>query len=160
MKRTGKIGREAGGTFREPSLVSIVAACWTEKVESWARQQFSMIVQAKIGRTFRTIFTSSTSCVEQCSDLWTGLSATALLRNLRLFDGVSMGSVALVIDCCCSSLVIDCCSSSLVIAGGDGLVDMLAIALLEVLLMQEFSVEARRTLHMVVSGLPLGTLFL
>lgn len=151
MKRTGKIGREAGGTFREPSLVSIVAACWTEKVESWARQQFSMIVQAKIGRTFRTIFTSSTSCVEQCSDLWTGLSATALLRNLRLFDGVSMGSMALVIDCC---------SSSLVIAGGDGLVDMLAIALLEVLLMQEFSVEARRTLHMVVSGLPLGTLFL
>lgn len=151
MKRTGKIGREAGGTFREPSLVSIVAACWTEKVESWARQQFSMIVQAKIGRTFRTIFTSSTSCVEQCSDLWTGLSATALLRNLRLFDGVSMGSMALVIDCC---------SSSLVIAGGDGLVDMLAIALVEVLLMQEFSVEARRTLHMVVSGLPLGTLFL
>ena len=34
MKRTGNTGSEAGGIFREPSLVFIVAACWTKKVES------------------------------------------------------------------------------------------------------------------------------
>ena len=34
MKVTGKMGREAGGTFKEPSLVFIVAACSTENVES------------------------------------------------------------------------------------------------------------------------------
>lgn len=34
MKTTGKTGREAGGTFKEPSLVFMVAACWTENVES------------------------------------------------------------------------------------------------------------------------------
>lgn len=34
MKMTGKTGREAGGTFREPSLVFMVAACCTENVES------------------------------------------------------------------------------------------------------------------------------
>lgn len=34
MKTTGNTGREAGGTFKEPMFVFIVAACWTEKVES------------------------------------------------------------------------------------------------------------------------------
>lgn len=54
------MGREAGGTFRDPSLVFMVAACWTENVESCARQQFSIIVDIKMGRIFRTILTSST----------------------------------------------------------------------------------------------------
>lgn len=34
MKMTGNTGREAGGTSNEPILVSMVAACWTEKVDS------------------------------------------------------------------------------------------------------------------------------
>lgn len=34
MKMTGNTGREAGGTSKEPILVFMVAACWTEKVES------------------------------------------------------------------------------------------------------------------------------
>lgn len=46
MKTTGKTGRDAGGTFREPTLVFMVAACWTEKVESWAKQQLSIMVEA------------------------------------------------------------------------------------------------------------------
>lgn len=34
MKTIGNMGRDAGGTVREPTLVSMVAACWTENVES------------------------------------------------------------------------------------------------------------------------------
>ncbi|KAJ8547862.1 hypothetical protein K7X08_021098 [Anisodus acutangulus] len=34
MNTTGKMGSEAGGTFKEPSFVFIVAACWTENVFS------------------------------------------------------------------------------------------------------------------------------
>lgn len=34
MKTTGNTGREAGGTLKEPSMVFIVADCWTEKVDS------------------------------------------------------------------------------------------------------------------------------
>jgi len=34
MNITGKTGRDAGGTFKEPRLVFMVDACWTENVES------------------------------------------------------------------------------------------------------------------------------
>lgn len=33
-KTIGKTGSDAGGTLNEPSIVFIVAACWTENVES------------------------------------------------------------------------------------------------------------------------------
>lgn len=61
MNTTGKTGSEAGGTVRLPMVVFIVAACSTEKVESWAKQQLSIIVEMKIGTSLRTVFTSSTS---------------------------------------------------------------------------------------------------
>lgn len=67
MKRTGKTGREAGGTLKEARFVFMVAACWTENVESWARQELRIMVEVKIGRIFTTIFTSSTCCTEQLS---------------------------------------------------------------------------------------------
>lgn len=81
MKRTGNTGREAGGTLREPSLVFMVAACWTENVESCARQQLSIMVEVKMGRTFSTILASSTCLTVQFSCGWLGLSIVALFRN-------------------------------------------------------------------------------
>lgn len=95
MKRTGKMGREAGGTFKVPSLVFMVAACWTEKVDSWARQQLSIMVQAKMGRILSTIFTSSTCFTVHSNAEWNGLSITALLRNLRLSVGACLGTISL-----------------------------------------------------------------
>lgn len=99
MNTTGKMGSEAGGTFKVPSLVFMVAACWTENVESWARQQLSITVQANIGRILITILTSSTCWTVQSSDEWTGLVTRALLRILRLAVGacvwVSLGLIAL-----------------------------------------------------------------
>lgn len=111
MKSTGKTGREAGGTFREPSFVFIVEAWWTEKVESWARQQLSMIVQMKMGRILITTLTSSTSSTEHL------FKTAALFKNLRLSDGN--------FNDCRSSIN----SSSL----GLWLVGMLATAFLELL---------------------------
>lgn len=84
MKMIGKIGNEAGGTFSEPIFVFIVAACSTENVESWAKQQFRTIVQQNIGRIFRTTFTSSSSSTEHFIDSF----SIALLRNLSVVDGV------------------------------------------------------------------------
>lgn len=100
-----------------------------------------MIVQAKIGRIFTTILTFSTCCGVQSNALWTGLLATALLRNLRLFDRVEMGSTALEFG----SLSSSSSSSSLVNWVGGGLVAVLATALLELLPRQEFSMAANRT---------------
>nr|AFK34117.1 unknown [Lotus japonicus] len=34
IKSTGKTGKEAGGTLREPNLVFIVPACSTENVDN------------------------------------------------------------------------------------------------------------------------------
>lgn len=87
----GKTGSEAGGTFKEPRLVSIDAACSTEKVESWARQQLRSIVLANIGKIFRTIFTSSTSFMVHCRDGDIGLEFTALFKGLKLPVKVSKG---------------------------------------------------------------------
>ena len=54
-------------------------------------------MQANIGRLLCTIFTSSTCCGDQSSDLWSSLLTTALFRNLRLsVFWVSMFSMALV----------------------------------------------------------------
>lgn len=97
MKRIGKMGREAGGIVKEPSLVSIVAACWTENVDSCARQQLSMIVQANIGRIFNTTLTSSTCCSEHSSAGCAGLLLAALLRHLRLFVRPCVVSAALAL---------------------------------------------------------------
>ena len=136
MNSIEKMGREVGGTFKEPSFVSMVASCWTENVDSSAKQQLSMIVQAKMGRIFITILTSSTCCTEHCSAPWGGLSTTALLRNLRLSVGDSMDSIALAFDD----------SSSLKIGvEGEGLVVILAMALLELLGLQVFMAAAIST---------------
>lgn len=99
-------------------------------------------MQAKIGRIFITILTSSICCVVQCNALRTGLLATALLRNLRLFDGEATGSMALVFGSSSSS---DSSSSLLIRVGGGGLVAVLAIALLELLPRQELSIAAKKT---------------
>lgn len=136
INTTGKIGRDAGGTFRDPSFVSIVAACWTEKVDNCAKQQLSIIVHANIGRIFMTILTSSTCCNEHSRDLCTGLSEMALLRNLRLSVWVSMGSKVSNFDCC---------SLSISGVGGDGFTPMLTIALLGFLFGPELSSDANRT---------------
>lgn len=61
----GKTGRDAGGTWKEPMEVSMVLAWWTENVDNWAKQQLSMIVDAKIGRILRTDLTSSIWVWEQ-----------------------------------------------------------------------------------------------
>lgn len=88
-------------------------------------------MQAKIGRTFITIFTSSTSCTEHFSLLQPSLFPTALFRNLRLSDGDST-----LFD---SILLLPFSSSD------KGLVAILAIALLELRGMQELVKDAIRT---------------
>lgn len=86
MKMTGKTGSEAGGTLKSPSFVFMVAACWTEKVESCARQQLRSMVEAKIGRIFITTLTCSTWFTVHFSEVQACRLSTALLRNLRLSD--------------------------------------------------------------------------
>ncbi|KAF5194533.1 hypothetical protein FRX31_015880, partial [Thalictrum thalictroides] len=60
MKRTGKIGTDAGGTFiTEFGVHAGCAACWTENVDNCARHVLSIIVQPNIGMIRKTTFTSS-----------------------------------------------------------------------------------------------------
>lgn len=118
MKTTGKTGRDAGGTFREPTLVFMVAACWTEKVDSWAKQQLSIMVEAKMGRILVTIFTSSTCSILHWSPCQMGLLVTALLRIVRLLVSVWLGCIE-------ASRF-----SSLLLVGLLGLVSMLMMAVL------------------------------
>uniref|UniRef100_A0A9I9EI45 Uncharacterized protein n=1 Tax=Cucumis melo TaxID=3656 RepID=A0A9I9EI45_CUCME len=113
------MGRDAGGTLKEPILVSIVDACSTENVESWATQQLRMMVQANIGRILRTILTSSTSLTVHSNAEWNGLFRTALFRNFRLCDA-SLSSRA-------------------------GLIAILAIEFREFVLMQQPNVAATKT---------------
>lgn len=103
-------------------------------------------MQAKMGRTFKTIFTSSSCWVVHFSDGWKAGFCTALFRNLRLW----VGQVVLF------------CVSSLLISFGvevDGLLARLATAFVDVfLLLSRFNVAATNTLRMVVRGLPVGIL--
>uniref|UniRef100_A0A7C9CFE1 Uncharacterized protein n=1 Tax=Opuntia streptacantha TaxID=393608 RepID=A0A7C9CFE1_OPUST len=92
MMTIGNTGREAGGILRDPRLVSIEAACWTEKVESWAKQQLRMTVLAKMGKIFKTILTSSTCFIVHSRAEHTGFKFTALFRNLKLSVWVSKES--------------------------------------------------------------------
>lgn len=81
-----------------------------------------------MGTSFSTILTSSTCCIVHSSALWTGLSTAAMFRNLRLSVGASVESLVLAFS-----------SASLVVkVGEEGLVAMLATALLGLLLMQPF----------------------
>ena len=66
MKRTWKMGRKAGGIFKEPRFLFMVVACWTEKVERWTRQQFSIMVDIKMGSILITILTSCTCFSVHC----------------------------------------------------------------------------------------------
>lgn len=135
MKMTGKIGREAGGTFKDPSLVFMVAACWTEKVDSWARQQLSIMVQAKMGRIVTTIFTSSTSFTVHSNAEQNGASFTALFRNLRLSVGACLGAISL-----------ERLSSFLLISVvHKGLAAMLTTALVGFLILQVWRIDATTT---------------
>lgn len=95
-----------------------------------------------MGKIFRTTFTSSTCCTVQPRFEWKGLFMAALLRKLRVFVGVSMGSVALVSSPLSFSSPSAC--TLLFWLGKEGLVAMLTMALLG-LLMQLFSMEATRT---------------
>ena len=96
MMTIGNTGREAGGILRDPRLVSIEAACWTEKVESWAKQQLRTMVLAKIGNIFRTILTSSTCFMLHFSAGQTRLGLVALFRNLKLSVWVPNGSMSMI----------------------------------------------------------------
>lgn len=121
----------------------IVEACSTEKVESWARHELRIMVHAKIGRSFKTILTSSSCWVVQLSDGWKGGVWIALFRNLRVWVG---GVV------CVGSLV----GFGVVV---DGLLVMLATAFVAVLfLLLPFNVAATNTLRMVVRGAAVGIL--
>lgn len=83
-----------------------------------------------------TILTSSTCCTEHFSMVQAGLFTTALFRNLRLSDGDSNDF---------DTLLLSTSHSSSESGFGEGLVAILAMAMLELLGMQEFSKEAMRT---------------
>lgn len=131
MKMTGKTGREAGGTLKEPSFVFMVAACWTENVESCARQQLSIMVEVKIGKIFNTILASSTCLTVQFSCGWLGLLIVALFRNSMACVGIGIGIGLFSFStlCLCSSRIM-----SVVVGSEDTeLVDIFITTLLQVL---------------------------